>query len=66
MQEALFNNELVSRLIHLSSCCYRMQCCVIADEETGDNHVLVIVIDNTEIEKERRAKEQISNVLNFA
>lgn len=66
MQEALFNNELVSRLIHLSSCCYRMQCCIIADEETGDNHVLVIVIDNTEIEKERRAKEQISNVLNFA
>lgn len=66
MRAALFRKELVSTMIHLREYCYRIQCCLIADEETGDNHILVIVIDNTDIEKERKAKEQIYNVLNFA
>lgn len=66
MRTALFRKELVSTMIHLPEYCYRIQCCLIADEETGDNHILMIVIDNTDIEKERKAKEQICNVLNFA
>lgn len=66
MREALFRKELVGKLISFREYCYRIQCCMIADEETGNNQILVIVIDNTEIEKERRAKEQITNVLNFA
>lgn len=66
MREALFRKELVSRLIYFQEYCYRIQCCMIADEETGNNQILVIAIDNTEIEKEKKAKEEISNVLNFA
>lgn len=65
-QEALFQRELVSRLLYFQDYCYRIQCCIIVDEETGDNQILVVVVDNTEIDKERKAKEQIYNVLNFA
>lgn len=66
MREALYRKELVSRLIVLNDYCYRFQCCMIPDEETGENNYLVIVIDNTDIVKERKAKEKIYNVLNFA
>lgn len=66
MRQALFNKKLVSKMLHMGGYCYRVQCCMIADEETGANHILVIVIDNTDIEKEKKAKEQICHVLNFA
>lgn len=66
MRSALFRKELVGRLIYFREYCYRVQCCMIADEETGNNQILVIVIDNTEIEKEKKAKEQITDMLNFA
>lgn len=66
MRAALSRRELVSKMIYLKDFCYRLQCCIMADEETGTDHILVIVIDNTEIERERKTKEQISNVLNFA
>lgn len=66
MREALFCKELVSKMVYLQEHCYRVQCCMMADEETGADNILVIVIDNTEIERERKTKEQICNVLNFA
>ncbi|WP_300698575.1 hypothetical protein [Bacteroides sp.] len=66
MREALFNKELVSRLLYQEEHCYRIQCCLIVDEETEANNILVIVIDNTNIENERKAKEKICNMLNFA
>ena len=66
MRESLLRKELVGNMVHLEQHCYRLQCCVIADEETSANQILVIVIDNTEIEKERKAKEEITHVLNFA
>lgn len=66
MREALFNKELVSRLVYQEDHCYRIQCCLIVDEETEANNILVIVIDNTDIENERKAKEKICGMLNFA
>lgn len=66
MHELLFRNEKVNKMLYIQESCYRIQCCLIPDEDSGANHILLIVIDNTGIEKERKAKKQISNVLNFA
>lgn len=66
MRVALFRKELVSCVLTLKSHSYRLLMRMIDDEETADNQILVLVIDNTEIEKERKAKEQIYSVFNFA
>lgn len=66
MREALFKKEQVSRLVCKEGHCYRIQCCLIVDEKTEANNILVIVIDNTDIENERKAKEKICSMLNFA
>lgn len=66
MREALFRKELVSRVLTLKNHSYRILLRMIDDEETGDNQILMLVIDNTNIENERKAKEQIYSVFNFA
>lgn len=66
MRDFLFRKGLISKLVYLQGYTYRVQFCLISDEETNDNQILVIVIDNTDIEKEKKAKEQIINVFNFA
>lgn len=66
MREALFRKQPVSRLLTLRTHSYCLMLRMIADEETGDNHILALVIDTTDIENERRAKEQIYSVFNFA
>lgn len=66
MREALFSEKQVTKLVYQGEYCYRIQCCLIVDEETEATNILVIVIDHTDIEKERKAKEKICNVLNFA
>lgn len=66
MREALFRKELVSRMVTLQAHSYRIMLRMIADEETSDNNILVLVIDNTDIENEKQAKEQIYNVFNSA
>lgn len=66
LREALFRKELVSRMLTLKAHSYRILLRMIADEETGDNNILVLVIDNTDIENEKKAKEQIYSVFNSA
>ena len=65
-RNSLFRKGLISKLICLQGYTYRVQFCLISDEETNANQILVIVIDNTDIEREKKAKEQIINVFNFA
>lgn len=66
MHVSLFRRKLINKIVYLQDYSYRVQCCLISDEETNANQILVIVIDYSDIEKEKKAKEQISNVLNFA
>ena len=66
MHEALFRKEMVSRMLFLKPYSYRILLRMIDDEESGDNCILVMVIDNTDIEQEKEEKEKICEVLNFA
>ena len=56
----------VSSIVELDERFYRIILRYVWDEENEQENILMIVMDNTEVYKEREAKERIHSIFNFA
>ncbi|NDW11370.1 hypothetical protein D0T50_00505 [Bacteroides sp. 214] len=65
-KKAVNRQKAVSTTVQLDGNYYRLIPRYVWDEENGGDGIMLIVIDNTQIHIERKAKERIYSIFNFA
>ncbi|WP_163222475.1 hypothetical protein [Bacteroides sp. 214] len=66
IRQKVANKQNVNTTITYQEKCYRLFIRRILDEELNRESILMLVIDNTDIQREREAKERIFKLFNFA